>query len=91
MALPEGGYFNRGQLCDAQGQEWHGPFKILRAQQVVAGDVNGDGTVTSADVTALYNWLLNNDSSSIVNGDQNGDGNITSSDITWVYNILLGS
>ena len=55
------------------------------------GDVNGDGSVTSADVTALYNYLLNNDSSSIVNGDQNGDGNITSADVTAVYNVLLGS
>ena len=55
------------------------------------GDVNGDGSVTSADVTALYNYLLNNDSSSIVNGDQNGDGEITSADVTAVYNVLLGS
>ena len=57
----------------------------------VAGDVNGDGEVTSADITALYNWLLNNDNSAIVNGDQNGDGDITSGDVTFVYNILLGS
>ncbi|MDY6413116.1 MAG: dockerin type I domain-containing protein [Bacteroidales bacterium] len=33
------------------------------------GDVNGDGIVSSVDVTALYNYLLNNDSSAIVNGD----------------------
>lgn len=58
---------------------------------ILVGDVNGDGSVTSADVTALYNYLLNNDSSSIVNGDQNGDGNITSADVTAVYNVLLGS
>lgn len=57
----------------------------------VAGDVNGDGEVTSADITALYNWLLNNDDSAIVNGDQNSDGAITSGDVTFVYNILLGS
>lgn len=57
----------------------------------VAGDVNGDGEVTSADITALYNWLLNNDNSAIVNGDQNSDGAITSGDVTFVYNILLGS
>ena len=57
----------------------------------VEGDVNGDGNVTAADVTALYNWLLNNDNSAIVNGDQNGDGNITSGDVTFIYNILLGS
>ena len=60
-------------------------------QESVAGDVNGDGEVTSADITALYNWLLNNDDSAIVNGDQNGDNEITSGDVTFVYNILLGS
>ena len=58
---------------------------------VIPGDVNGDGTVTSSDITALYNFLLNNDGSAIVNGDQNGDGSITSGDITLVYNIILGS
>jgi len=54
------------------------------------GDVNGDGSVTSADVTALYNYLLDGDSSAIINGDQNADGSITSGDVTLVYNILLG-
>ena len=53
--------------------------------------VNGDGSVTSSDITALYNYLLNSDNSAIVNGDQDGDNTITSSDITAVYNILLGS
>ena len=55
------------------------------------GDVKGDGIVRSVDVTALYNYLLNNDSSAIVNGDQDGDGIITSVDVTIVYNILLGN
>lgn len=53
------------------------------------GDVNGDGSVTSADVTVLYNYLLNSDMTGIVNGDVNGDGSITSADVTVVYNILL--
>lgn len=57
----------------------------------ISGDVNGDGVVTSADVTALYNFMLNNDATAIINGDQNGDGNITSSDVTAVYNIILGN
>lgn len=92
VALPEGGYFNRGQLCNAQGQDHYGPYQILRSQAVaVPSDVNGDGNVTSADVTALYNWLLSNDSSAIVNGDQDGDGSITSADVTAVYNLLLGN
>ena len=58
---------------------------------VIVGDVNGDGNVTSADITAIYSLLLNNDSSSIVNGDVDGDGNITSSDVTAIYNILLNN
>ena len=58
---------------------------------VVPGDVNGDGVVTSADITALYDYLLNNDATHIVNGDQSGDGTITSADITAVYTILLNS
>ena len=58
---------------------------------VVPGDVNGDGAVTSADVTVLYNFLLNGDDSVIVNGDQNGDGTINSGDVTIVYEILLGN
>lgn len=58
---------------------------------VVPGDVNGDGEVTSADVTALYNYLLNDDMTYIDTDDVNGDGEITSADITFIYNILLGS
>ena len=55
----------------------------------VNGDVNGDGFVTTTDITALYNWLLNGDDSDIVNGDQDHDGGITTGDVTYVYNILL--
>ncbi len=55
------------------------------------GDVNGDETVTAADVTMLYNILLNDDWTGVVNGDQNGDNEITAADVTAVYNILLGN
>ena len=58
---------------------------------VVPGDVNGDGTVTAADVTLLYNIILNNDWTGVVNGDQNGDGEVTAGDVTIVYNALLGA
>ena len=90
VALPEGGFFDWGQLCNAQGQQYSGPYQILRSQAVaVPGDVDGDGSVTSADVTALYNFLLNGDTGSLVNGDVDSDGSITSADVTAVYNILL--
>lgn len=63
---------------------------LLGGSVTVSGDVNGDGVCTASDVTALYNYILYNDSSAIVNGDQNGDGSITASDVTAVYNIILG-
>lgn len=67
------------------------PFEAKAEECSVAGDVNGDGSVTSADVTILYDYLLNNDTSNIVNGDQDGDSHITSADVTAVYNIMLGN
>ncbi|MBR5085817.1 MAG: phosphodiester glycosidase family protein [Muribaculaceae bacterium] len=66
-------------------------YKNAPVNQVITGDVNGDGLVSSVDVTALYNYLLNGDTSALVNGDQDGDGIISSVDITIIYNILLGN
>ena len=56
----------------------------------ITGDVNGDGSVTSADITALYNYMLNGDTTYYSTSDVDGDGSVTSGDITVVYNILLG-
>ncbi|MBR6432469.1 MAG: C10 family peptidase, partial [Muribaculaceae bacterium] len=66
-------------------------LRTITYKVAVNGDVNGDGVVSSVDVTALYNYLLNGDTSAIVNGDQDGDGIISSVDITIIYNILLGN
>ena len=55
------------------------------------GDVDCDGEVTTADITAIYNFLLNEDDTYIATSDVNGDGFITAADITVIYNILLGS
>ena len=63
---------------------------VYGEQPVIPGDVNGDGHVSSVDVTALYNFLLNGDATDLVNGDQDGDDHISSVDVTYVYNILLG-
>ena len=63
----------------------------LEPSSAVSGDVDGDGQVTSSDITALYTFLLTGDDSDIVNGDQDGDGSITTHDVTVVYEILLGA
>ena len=61
--------------------------------EIVVGDVNLDGSVTSVDVTVLYQILLGEivpDEELAQVADVNGDGSITSTDITVVYNIMLG-
>ena len=80
LAFVNGGYYTESGLLG-----------VLEPHEVVNGDVNGDGHVTSVDVTALYNYMLNGDDSALVNGgDLDGDGHITSVDITVLYNIMLG-
>ena len=54
------------------------------------GDVNGDGSVTIADVTSLIDLLLDNGSVPEV-GDVNGDGFVTIADVTALIDMLLGS
>ena len=52
------------------------------------GDVNGDGVVSGADVTALYNVLLDG-AEPAGDADVNGDGVVSGADVTALYNILL--
>ena len=82
------------QVRSARNKRWV-PYKYNGSSWVVIpaavpGDVNGDGQVTAADITALYDVLLNNNYSHVVNGDQTGDGQITAADVTKVYTIMLG-
>ena len=67
------------------------PVIVSATFTTVIGDVNGDGEVNAADITAIYDYLLNNDDTYIATSDVNGDGMITSADITFIYNILLES
>ncbi len=55
------------------------------------GDVNGDGEVTIADVTALVNILLGKDTAgyNLEAADVNSDGGRTIADVTALVNILL--
>lgn len=56
----------------------------------VYGDVNCDGVVNAADVTALYNYILNNIMTYYDTSDVNGDGVVNAGDVTCVYNVILG-
>ncbi len=63
----------------------------VKGSNHVYGDVNCDGYVTSADITALYDYLLAGDTTYITTSDVNGDGAVNSADVTEVYNILMGN
>lgn len=68
------------------------PFE---AESTLAGDVNHDGDVTIADVTALVNIILDKDNTVPYQYDHdaanvNGDEEITIADVTALVNIILG-
>ena len=88
------------QVATARGKNWtvygftNGDWEEYNGSEpttAVPGDVNGDGAVTTVDVTCIYNYLLNGDETFIDTCDVNGDGFITTVDITVIYNIMLGS
>lgn len=62
--------------------------------EVLPGDVNGDGEINITDVTMLIFALLNDDFSDInmENADVNGDGMVNITDVvTLIYNLLNGT
>ena len=65
---------------------------LIIAGQLLKGDVNGDGTITIADVTALVNIILGKGNTEYKQAiaDVNGDGSITIADVTALVNIILG-
>ncbi len=64
-----------------------GYFTDINASQ--AGDVNGDGSVTIADVTALIDSLLSGVEVPLDAADVNGDGQVTIADVTALIDRLL--
>lgn len=55
-----------------------------------ACDVNQDGSVTAADISAAYDSLLGVSNRYLPYSDVNGDGVVTAADITAIYSNILG-
>ncbi|MGN1237242.1 MAG: carbohydrate-binding domain-containing protein [Bacteroidaceae bacterium] len=55
-------------------------------------DVNGDGTVNSADVVCVYNYIIVGELSGLTSSqtDLNEDGSVNSADVVMLYNYILG-
>ena len=83
---------------DYRGGTISAPDTICRSVEVIVGymrgDVNGDGSLTSADLTELINYLLDPegagwDQYQIAAGDVNGSGSITIADVSALANLML--
>ncbi|MBP5562230.1 MAG: chitobiase/beta-hexosaminidase C-terminal domain-containing protein [Muribaculaceae bacterium] len=64
------------------------PLSYEEHETQLKGDVNGDGVVSGADVTSLYNVLLDGTEAG-GDADVNGDGVVSGADVTALYNLLL--
>ena len=62
-------------------------FNVLNA--AVHGDVNGDGAVNAADVTAIYDVLLGVDNSLESSADVNSDDAVNVGDVNTILNYIL--
>ena len=80
--------YKKNDTTDAILEIYPTELKSNSQQQFEKGDVNGDGLVSGADVTALYGNLL--DGTQVLgNADVNGDGVISGADVTALYDLLL--
>ena len=67
-------------------------YMLVQEKESVIGDVNGDGEITSKDVTILRRYLAGGWDVEIneANSDINGDGEVTSKDVTLLRRYLAG-
>ena len=68
-------------------------YEVYEKPEVDPGDVDGDGHINISDVTALIDYLLSSDASSInlTGADVDGDGKVTISDVTVLIDMILSN
>jgi uncharacterized lipoprotein YddW (UPF0748 family) len=66
-------------------------YSSANAPIIAIGDVNCDNSINAADVTALYRYILNGDTTFFSTSDVNEDGSVNAADVTAVYKIILGN
>ena len=66
-----------------------GYFTAKNASQ--RGDINGDGLVNVADVTALIQIVLNSTPADLLVADLSGDGQVNVADVTALIQLVLNN
>lgn len=63
----------------------------LFSLDILMGDVNGDGLIDVADISAMTNYILERSNTVFIEAaaDMNGDGSIDVSDVSAITNIIL--
>ena len=67
-------------------------FSLVRLSELkfLVGDVNRDGKVDIADLTALVNYLISHEGDyDLEAADMNHDGDVTTADVEPLVNLLL--
>ncbi len=62
---------------------------MVKQEPTRSGDVNGDGSVDSSDLSALVSFIMG-DVTPGASADINGDGSIDSSDLSALVQIIIG-
>ena len=92
---PKGAVVKANGIYDADGYLIGGgedtETLVIKAGKL-KGDVNGDGYVNTADVTAVYGYIINGEQSGFAKEDANvnDDSDVNSTDVVAIYSIIIG-
>lgn len=88
--LPEGVEGRSGEaIFSVYGKEVRIPVKQGKVEEALKGDVNGDGSVNVADISAVIDVMAGN--ANYDAADVNGDGTVNVADISNIIDIMAGN
>ena len=92
ITTPTGAQWSSNSICGSDGLPICNDWVVITAPDI-KGDVNNDGSVNTADVVAIYNFIEQGDASGISRyaANVNGDDYVNTADVVAVYDIIIGS
>ena len=85
-------YVPRASIEAYQNDQWWGRFEDIRAiEDLLMGDIDGDGNVRITDISILINMFLSGQIQYNYCADLNGDGTITITDVVMLINLVMHS